>query len=381
MQPPEGVAGAIPSDLNYPSRMRGLTRFRRDRIRVADSADIARMSEQEAYWTSSALKAILNRIEILSNEEPQEALKACSSATELLERTLDASPDLHALTLAVHAAVLRRIGEPEVAITQYESALQIKNLTSSGRGDVLARMAVTQVYLGYADKGLEAIEQSLELVQDKIPVLAVRGWVRMFTNPLEDALDDCLKVLQGSRGRSSQNYSLLAAIVNAANILSYVVLEVDQTILDRLQTEIDAYRKILPTGGSSYLKSQRARLLLSRAEGLLLTRRRTVDEAEAKAHLIRSASLLQRSAEGFREKHPDDGLDTYTDLICILSKLEQENASAQAACEAFGLLDRVSWRVDPIARNALLSLSKRGAISYGQALELKTLLRRRNFLP
>ena len=351
--------------------MTALTRFRRSRIRHACAEDIARMSVQDSYWTLAALREILQRIERLNNEDPPQALNACESVARIVEYTRDVPPDLRALALAVHGAVLRRLGQPEAAIDQYESALGIRGLTPSGRGNVLARMAVAQVHLGQAEKGLENIEHALRVVTDPVPVLAVRGWIRMFTNPLRDALEDCLSVLEMSRSESRQDYSVFAAIINAANILSYEILEVDPALLERIQSEIDAYRKILPTGGSNYSKVRRPRLMLSRAEALLLSR----TGREEKALLP-----LQRSAQGLRDQYPNDALDAYTDLMCLLGKLEKESEAALMASVALSLLDRVSWKVDPIGRNALLVVSKRGRVSHVEVMEIRTMLRSRKSL-
>ncbi len=348
--------------------MTPLTRFRLTRIRKAGSAEINRMVDQEGYWTHEALKEILQRIEALNTQDPAEAKSACEAVYRLLPNIRNIPPDLRSFTLAVHGSIIRRLGEPEVALKKYREALNTPGISPPGRAEVLARMAVALISVNEAGQALSRVEEALPLVADPIPVLAVRGFIKMFTHPLDEALDDCIQVMERCRNRGDHNYSLFCAIINSCNILSYANCEADLTLCTRLKAEIEAYRKILPTGGSNYSKVRRPRLMLSRAEALLMIR---------DGQLEMAAHFLKRSSEGLKDNYPDEALDSYADLICLLGKMEREQEAAQCAAEAAKLLDRGSWRVDPIGRNALLSAAKRGSLSYDQAMELKIMLRLR----
>ncbi|KXJ04363.1 hypothetical protein AC249_AIPGENE25017, partial [Exaiptasia diaphana] len=354
----EGVAAVIPSVFNYPCCMTRLTPYRLKRIRHADADDIARMVDQENYWSTEALREILKRIETLNTEDPLEALEASRHALRILERVREISPDLRALTTAIHGAALRYNGELDKALAMHEHALSLKGLSGAGRGNVLARMAVTLVHLGQLDRGLAAVDEALTLVSDVVPVLVVRGWIRMFTNPLKDALDDFVLVLEHVRETSRPDYSLFCAIVNCCNLLSYETLDVEEAFIERMRREITAYRKILPAGGSNYRKAQRPRLILSRAEALVLARDGQAEKA---------VTPLQRAAEGLKPHYPDDALDAHMDLMWLLTKLQLETPltdtpptdrcveAVQIAKSAVELLDRVTYRVPPMGRIALLT--------------------------
>ena len=282
-----------------------LTRSRFYRIRNAGAEEIARMSEQEGYWAPEPLKAILKRIEVLNTKDPHEALSACEAVYKILPNIRNISPDLYSFTLAVHGSVIRRLGKTEAALEKYQEALTTRGLTPSARADVLARMAVAHIYLNEAGQALSRDEEALPLVDDPVPVLAVRGFIKMFTRPLEEALDDCIAVMELCRKKGRQDYSLFCSIINACNILSFESCNADPALSARLKDEIEAYRQILPTGGSNYSKVRRPRLMLSRADALLMIR----DGQNEKA-----AQILRRSAEGLREKYPDEALDSYCPL-------------------------------------------------------------------
>lgn len=364
----EGVAGAIPSNFYYSSYMTVLTRFRLSRIRKADAEDIGRMVKQENYFEEPALQEILKRIEALNTGNTPEALKACEHVSSLSKEIRRLSPDLRALTLAVHGSVARRSGDIDAAIGKYRQALAIPGLTAAGRGDVLARLAVVYVIIDRAEEALEKIEEALTLVNDPVPVLTVRGWIRMLIRPLSEALDDCIKVMNFCRKAGRKDYSLFSAIINACNILSYEICHADPTVFQLVKSEVEAYRQALPNGGSNYTKVRRQRLMLARASALLMIR----GGQDGKA-----AYALKRSAEGLRENHPDDALDAYTDLMCILAKLGREAEAAQRAQEAASLLERVSYRLNPMGRIALQSASERTTLSHGETMEIKFLIRSR----
>ena len=346
--------------------MAEVTAFRRKRIRRAGAEDIQRIASQENYWSSDALRELLRRIETLNNEDPQQALEACKAVLNLAGRVREISPNLKALTLAVHGSVLRRTRQLDSALETYEKALAIDGLGKSGRGDVLARMAVTLVNTGRLQQGLNAVEEALALVADPVPVLVVRGWIKMFTHPLDEALEDFLRVLETAQKGPQLNYSVFWAIINSCSVLSYETLDAAPGIFERLQQEIDACRKTLPDGGSNYKKVRRPRLMLSRAEALIMMR--TGREQKA-------LYPLQRAAEGLKDHHPDDAIDAHTDLICLLARLEMGGEAVSVARSALELLDHVTYRVPPMGRNALLTVSRKAEISSGEAIEIRMMLR------
>ncbi len=188
----------------------------------------------------------------------------------------------------------------------------------------------------------------------------------MFTYPLKDALADFMRVLESARATSRLDYSTFWAIINSCSLLSYETLDVDESVIEQIQSVIDEYRKILPGGGSGYHKVRRSRLNLSRAEALIMMR--TGREQGA-------LSRLQRATEGLKPRYPDDSMDAHTDLMCLLTKLEMEREAAHVAQSAAELLDRVTYRVPPMGRNALLTVSRKERVSYGEAIEVRIMIR------
>lgn len=345
-----------------------LTRFRLDRIRKADAEDIGRMAEQENYFEEDVFREILKRIEILKTTDTADALQACENAVALSRQIRELSPDLRALALAVHGSVARRSGDVDTAIEKYSEALATPKLTPAGRGDVLARLAVAYVIKDQAEKALEQVEEALPLVNDPVPVLAVRGWIKMLIRPLSEALDDCMEVIASCKNTGRQDYSLFSAIINACNILNYETCHADPALIEQLKEEIDLYRQNIPTGGSYYRKVRRQRLMLARAKALLGIK--TGQRGKA-------AYALKRSAEGLEDRYPDDALDSYLDLICVLSKLGRTEEAAQRARDALSLLDRVSYKVNPMGSIALKTVSEKATLSYGEAMEIRFLIRLR----
>ena len=353
---------------DYPSYMSELTAHQQKRIRRADAGDIERMANQEKYWSEASLHEILKRIERLNNEDPSAAQKASSSALKILDRGRGFSPNLKALTLAVHGSTQRSNGNPAAALTIYEQALAIPGLSRAGRGDVLTRMAPTQVFLGHMSQGLKTINLALGLVADPVPTLVVRGWILMLIGSLKEALADFTSVMELVQNSPRSDYSLLCAIVNCCNILSFESSSLSDSLLDRIQAAIADYRRLLPNSGSGFYRVQRPRLMLSRAEALILIRVGKEEQA---------FMPLQRAAQGLRG-FPDDGLAAHADLMCLLGKLGRESEAAKVAASAAELLDRVSYRISPFAKKTFLEASKKTTISFGEAVELRSMLRPQN---
>ena len=344
-----------------------LTEHQERRIRTADAEDIAKMIDQDRYWNVSCLQTILKRIEKLNNEDVSEAIDASRHSLEILRQLRDPSADLQALTLSVHASTLRYAQRPDEALAIYEKALALEGLSNTGRGDVLSRMAVTLVCLGKVNDGLEAINTALALVSDSASALAVRGWALMVSGNHIEAFEDCMRVIEDVHNQQRTDYTLLSAIVNSCTILSYRVgLDVDASTYLRMESTIEIYRKTLPRSGSAYYKTRRPRLMLSRAQALLMMRTDRIEQA---------VPILKRTAQGMREQYPDVALATTLDLMCALAETGEQQQAGQEASGIIDLLDRVSFSISPLARNALTLVALKQSVDLGEAIELRMLLR------
>lgn len=356
---------AIPSNFRYSSFMTVLTKHRLIRIRKATAADIGLIANQEAYQTEHALREILGRIEVIKGVDPAEALLACEHALRMSSGIRPLSPDVRARTLAVCGSTARCNGDLSTAIERFSEALKVPRLSRTVHADIVSRLAVVLVISEQPEEALTMIEEVLSS-ENSIPALTVRGWIKMLIRPLEEALADCIGVVDLCRQTRQQDYCLFAALVNACTILSYETCDADDVTVSKVREEVEAFRDRLPTGGSNYSKVRRQRLSLARADALLLVRA---------GHLSKAAYPLKRAAEGLKIVCPDDALDAYTDLICVLAGLGRGAEAAQRAKEAVPLLDQVSYLLEPRGRHALISASKREAVSAGMAQEIRIFLR------
>ena len=269
-----------------------LTVFRLRRIREADARDIARMVDQEHYWTSESVQEILRRVEILSDEDPEQAVRAAHSAIDIVERRIVEPPvSLRARALSVLGSTLRINGELEEALKAFERA-------------------------------------SPEL---------------------------------------SADHSLISSIVNIAASLSYEAgADVEPTVLKRVQEAIPRYRELLATKGSQFYKVRRLRLMLSRAEALVLAR--VGEEAQA-------VQILERVVRGLRPKLPDDALDASVDLMCLLAKMEDEEAAVIEARRTLEIAEEAKSRPGLIAMTVLANSVKKEQLSVVEAVEMRIRLR------
>lgn len=346
-----------------------LTIHRKKRIRRANAADIGRMVYLEHYWVPDALKEILRRVEVLNHEDAVESLLAAESALQILKRIHSPPPDLESLALAVYASALRYNGRLSEAIETLNRAEAIEGTTRSGQGDVLARKAVTLVCLGQLEVALESIDKAVSLCSGEAPIRAARSWIRMIAGDFEGTLQDCLQILQDPKIMSRTDYTALSAIVNAANVLSYEAgPKVEPSILDRIHEAIAQSRQALPTKGSGYYRGQRSRLLLSRAEALILAR---TDDPE------RALSILRRTTQGLQKKYPDDALDASIDLMCLLAKSGEHDLAVAETKTILELIDRIPVKPPPLALAILKASAKRSSLNAMAAAELRIRLRSR----
>lgn len=351
----------------YPFCMPEVTAHQLKRIRKADAADIARMANQERYWTSEALREILQRIDKLNSQDPQEALAAANSALLVVQCIRSVSSDLRALTQAVHASTLRSNGQPASALAVYEEILSLSGLSETGRGDILTKMAATLVFLGKLGIAHETINAALRTKTDRVQALAIRGWILFHVGDLKEALADCMAVLELVRASPRSDYSMLSAITTACNVLSFETgLNVDPDIFQRLRNTIEEYRQIFTDGGSGYRKVQVPRLMLSRAEALIFMRNGQPQQAIAP---------LQRAVRGLAEKYPDQALASALDLVCAYAQAGRSQEAAIALQEAQTLMGRIPFNLKPLTKNALKAAIESNAVRYGEAVELRLMLR------
>lgn len=351
-----------------------LTPSRRKRIRRSDADGIAWMVDKEHYWTAEALQEILKRVQALCHEDVEEALRAGKSALEILKtRMVEPSPDLKAMTLAIHGTTLRCSGQLYEALRIYGRALETPDLTSTGRNDVLNRTAVTLVYLDRAEDGLVALNEAMPL--DPCPPMSrsLRGWAYMENGDYEKGLRDCLAVLDHFETVKFTDHAFLAAIINAATMLSCEAgIRIQPATLERIRAAISVYRDALPKNGSNYYKTQSLRFLLSRAQALVLARMGNVEGA---------LSRLKRAIEGLQAKHPDDAMHASIDAMYLLAKDGQDREAATEARRTLSLAERARCPPPRKAVKILKHTTEADSLLPPTALELKVLLRQRRQPP
>lgn len=362
-----GVAFVIPSRFHYSSYMEEVTRHQGKRIRTANSDELARIVDQQLYWSPAALRLILQRIERLNQEDPQEAKAASESALELLPRIRNLSTDLKALTLATHGACLRGCGHLEEALEVYRRALELEGLTEAGRGEVLARMAVTLAALDRPEESLIALNEALPLMEDPVPALAVRAYILVDRGRLDEALTDSLAVFEAVQGTVRSDYSLLSAVTTSCLILSLQNgVDADTDILQRLEVALDDYQRGLPRGGSGFYKHYRPNMMIYRARALVFLQTDRVQEAVV---------LLRKVVRGLTKDYPRDALAASLDLAYAYTLDERFSSAALVVKQTPDLMRRSGLDFGPIARHALQAAAKKSSLSYGEAVELRSMLR------
>lgn len=247
---------------------------RRKRIRRSDAAGIAWMVNREHYWTEEALREILKRVQVLCFDDGEEALSAGASAIKILEtRMVSPSPDLIATTLALQANTLRCNGRIHEALKIYERAQSIPGLSPAGQHEVLSRKAVALVYSGRTGEGLNLLSAAMDLDPNPPMGHALRGWAHMENGDYEEGLQDCMVVIEYFEQVNVDDHAFLAAIINAANLISCEAgVTVETATLHRIRDAIPIYRATIPRSGSGYYRTQVLRYLLKRAEALVLAR-------------------------------------------------------------------------------------------------------------
>ncbi len=84
---------------------------------------------------------------------------------------------------------------------------------------------------------------------------------------------------------------------------------------------------------------------------------------------------LQRATRGLAKNYPDDALAATMDLVCAYAQSDQYRKAAAAVKKAPDLLKRVRFGIRPLADNALKVAIKKTEIRYGEAVELRSMLR------
>ena len=326
------------------------------------------MVDQEHYWTAEALQEILRRAEFLSNEDPEEALRAARSAVEILERRLvEPATSLQVRVIVVLGSMLRINGNLEEALQAFEHALRLAAPGSADRSRVLMRMTVTLVYLNRIEAALEAVNEALRLTPRDPFGLAARGWVYFVVGDFSATIRDCSTVLEQATPESSSDHSFISSIVNIAESMSYEAgSDVEPEVLQRVQEAIRRYRETLATKGSQFYKVQRLRLMLSRAEALVLAR--LGDAAQA-------IPILHRVIRGLRPKLSDDALDASVDLMCLLAKEEDEEAAAAEARRTLEIANETKNPPGLVAMTVLKNSAKKQRLSLIEAVEIRVRLR------
>ena len=329
------------------------------------------MVGNEHYWSENALRKILDRVQDLCHENTIEAVAAGRSALEILQRRMvDPSPNLQALTLAIYATTLRADGKLEEALAVYENGLAITGLGKVGKSDIYFRMASCLVCLNRLSDGLESIEIALLLHPDQSASLATRGWIHMVSGDFPEALRDCLDVIGRADELPDTDLSLFSSIVNAAACLSYEAsVEVDGSVLRKIQEAVRRFRAPIPKNGSNFYKAQRIRRMLSRAEALVLAR---------KGNIKRAISMLRPIVAGLQDSFPDDGLDASVDLMCLLAKNDDLEEAADEARRAYAIAEQASVRPVLSAMNVLRNIAQQKTLSPMQAAEIRVRLRSRD---
>ncbi len=343
---------------------RNLSAHQSKRIRRAGAATLGRMVHQEAYWTSEALVLILDRVEVLLHETPDEAEEAARHALRILDRLVDPHPELRALALSVHGSTLRSQGFYDEALQRYSEALSLPGLDTKARSGVLRKQTAALILKGRLDEGLASIREALRLQPDDITSLAVRSWARLSTGDYEGTLEDCLVLLKRAHVRKNHR-SFLAGIVNASAVLRMEAAPSDLELTQALGEAIAQCRRQIPKSGSGFYSLTLARSLLYHAEALLMARR---------GDYRGSIRLLRRALDNLFDKFPNDAFFAAVDLAFFYSMNEQE-ARAVKACEiVLELSEAVTLRIHRRGLAVARATVERGTLTQFQAVELRAML-------
>ena len=343
---------------------RDLSAHQKKRIRTADAENLGRMVHQEAYWTTDALLRILERVEVLMYESPEDAESAARHSLRILGRLIAPHPELRALTLSIHGSALRSLGRHDEALKRYEEALLIPGLSPQARCGVLRKQTAALVFKGLIEEGLQAVGKALELQPGDITALGVRSWARFVACDYQGTLDDCLLLLERAHARENRR-AFLAAVVNASAALRLEAFTPNQALAERLLAAVGECRRHLPHSGTGFYSLTRARALLYRAEALIL------------GHLGRhreGAKLLRRSFERLVDKFPDDAFFAAVDLACSYAFADESDRASQACVLIFEVSDRIGFQLHRQGLPAVKAAIERGTLSDRQAIEMRSLL-------
>lgn len=343
---------------------RDLSDHRKRRIREADAVDLGKLIQQDAYWTKEAYRLILERVDTLIYESPDEADQAARHALQLLGRIADPEPELRALALALHGSALRSLGRYKDALARYSEAIEIPGLSRKGHALVLKRQTVALILNGEISEGLSAIEDALEIEPGDITNLAVRSWARLVTGDPLGTLDDSLLVLEKADIRRDRS-SFLAGIVNTAAVLRLEAVPVDPRLTRRVAGAIDECRAQVPRSGSSFYTLTLVRGLLYRAEGILHGCRGRHREG---------LRLLRLAYEKLVDKYPDDAIFTAVDMICLYARTDQTELALKTCRSVLDLADRTNLRLYHMGLAVTRLAIDRGTLSESQAVEIRSLL-------
>ena len=343
-----------------------LSNHQKKRIRGADAETLGRLVDQEAYWTEEALLRILDRVETLAFDSPQEADAGSCHALRILDRIVEPPAELKALTLAVRGSSLRFLGRYQEALVCYEQALRTHDLNARGRCSVLKRQTAALILAGHEEEGLAAIEEALRLQPGDPTNLSVRSWARYVLGDYAGTLRDC-RVILLNVDEFSNPRPFLTAAVNAALVLRFEGFPVDAELISQVRGAIARCRASIPKSGSSFYSLSLFRGFLYRAEALLAAQ--AGDHREA-------AKLLRRAMDKFSSRYPDDAFFTAVDLICAYVRSGQGRRAVNVCRLILELSEELPFKIQfeglVMARYAV----ERGSLNEAQAVELRALLRR-----
>lgn len=344
-----------------------LTAHQRRRIQKADVDEIDRLRDQERYWNSEAVRALLQRAEVLGHESTSAGVLAARHVQDILDRLPDPTADLRALCQAVHASALRHDGQMAAALDLFTAALAIPGLTLDGESAVRQRMSLALVHAGRAEEGLHMAAETLRR-QPTLMNRAVRAAILTMLGDFHTALQDYMEVLATCDLRSEKRI-FMTSVANVAHILSYEAMsDVEEDVVARLLSALADCRSALPKAGSSYYAARRPRLMLARAEALLLVRARP-------PRLSRATSILRRVVDGLSDSYPDDALVASADLAWLYAG-DGRTALAGKECQrTLELCEESKFSLKRSAVSVVKAAAERGSLSVSQAVEIRSLLR------
>ena len=343
---------------------RDLSGYQKKRIRSAGADTLARMVHQEAYWTRQALLLILDRVEDLTNESPEEGEAAARAALQVLGRLVDPHPDLQALALSAHGTALRTCGHHDAALLRYEEALAIPGISRQARCGALTRCTVALVFKKRIEDAMDAIQSALRLLPEDITALGVRSWARLVAGDHKGTLEDCLRIFEKADPQKNRR-SYLAAVVNATAVLRLEAFEPQPALVAHLQESVDACSRHLPQSGSSFYSLALVRGLLYRAEALVLGQQGRYRDG---------IKLLWRAFKKLADRFPDDAFFAALDLAYFYAHTDEPKRAAQACNLILETSERLPYQPNLQGLVVVRAAVDRGTLSDRQAIEMRSLL-------